>query len=176
MKEVNSSENNQSLAAFIDNDNIFKSVKSCHNNPRGYDIEKVVEYLNDEGDLRFGRIYFNPGDFQGKRSLLHKFNENLIEPVFTDSYDSNGETKSLADSRMIWDIAKVYHEHSEIDKFAIVSGDKDFWPVIRKLHEHGKDGVLMYVEGSEADILRKTAKKIGWKTYSVPPYTKARSR
>lgn len=176
MKKVYSPEDKPPLAAFIDNDNIIKSIRSYNKNARTYDIEKIIEILEAEGQLRIGRAYFNPGDFQGKGNLLHKFNENLIEPIFTDSYKySEKEMKSLADPNMIWDISTIAHERPEIEKFAIVSGDKDFCPIIKKLHERGKKGVLMYVEGSEADILRKTADRIGWKMYNVPPYRKVRS-
>lgn len=158
------------LAAFIDNDNIMKSLREQYESSetRGYDIEKIVKFLQDEGDLRIGKVYLNPGDFQNprKKSLLHKLNMNLFEPVYTDAY----KYKSLTDPNMIWDIAKVFHEQPEIKKFAIISGDKDFLPIMKELHASGKEGVLMYVDGSEAKDLRKTAEKIGWKTYEVPIY------
>jgi len=172
LKRNKSSENQPKLAAFIDNDNIHKGVKEQHEDAIGYDINEVVEYLRDEGDLRFGRVYLNPGDFQGKKGLLHKFNMDLLRPVYTDSY----RHKSLADTNIIWDISEAYHNRPEIEKFAIVSGDKDFLPVMRHLHEGGKDGVLMYVDGTEAKDLRKTANEIGWETYTIPPYKGASNR
>lgn len=164
--------NEPPLAVFIDNDNIYNGIKDQYDNAKGYDIDKLVEFLQDEGDLRFGRVYLNPGDFHGKKYLLHKFNINLIKPVFTDSY----KHKSLADTNIIWDISKTYQERPEIEKYAIVSGDKDFLPVIRRLHEGGKDGLLMCVEGTEARDLRKTAKNIGWKMYDVAPHKEASNR
>lgn len=162
------------LAAFIDNDNIFKSIEERYDDPSvdGYDIEETVEYLQDEGDLRIGKVYLNPSDFGRNQALLHKFNMNLIQPFYTDTY----QHKSLADTNITWDVSKVYHEHPEIEKFAIVSGDKDFLPVVRELHRAGKDGVLMFVEGSEAKDLRKTAEKIGWNTYDIPVFRRASSR
>lgn len=170
MRRHSSKHSSAPLAAFIDNDNIMRSLQDQYESPevRGYDIEKIMKFLEDEGDLRIGKVYLNPGDFQNprKKSLLHKFNMNLFEPVYTDSY----EHKSLADPNMIWDIAQVFHEKPEIRKFAIISGDKDFLPIMKKLHASGKEGVLMYVDGSEAKDLRKTAEKIGWKTYGVPIY------
>ncbi len=175
MKRLNrkqSSESQPKLAVFIDNDNIKNGIDDQYEDAHVYDIDKLVEFLRDEGDLRFGRVYLNPGDFQGKQGLLHKFNINLIRPVFTDSY----EYKSLADTNIIWDISKTYHERPEIEKYAIVSGDKDFLPVIRRLHEGGKDGLIICVEGTEARDLRKTAKNLGWKMYDVPPYKKASNR
>ncbi len=176
LKRNESSENQPKLAAFIDNDNIHKGIKKQYENTKGYDIEKLVEFLQDEGDLRFGRVYLNPGDFQGKQGLLHKFNMDLLRPVYTDTYRYKDDNKSLADTNIIWDISETYHKRPEIEKYAIVSGDKDFLPVIRRLHEKGKDGVLMWVDGEEAKDLRKTANKIGWETYTVPPYKGASNR
>lgn len=163
------------LAAFIDNDNIVKGIEDQYQSSsvQGYDIEKIVEYLKDEGELRIGRVYFNPSDFENvkKKSLLHRFNINLIEPRFTDTY----KHKSLADPNMVWDIAEVFHNHPEIEKFAIISGDKDFLPIMRKLHAAGKDGILIYVDGSEAKDLQETAENIGWKKYEVPVYRRGSS-
>lgn len=160
------------LAAFIDNDNIISGIEEQYDNMRSYNIDKLTEFLRDEGDLKFGKVYFNPSVFDlRKKGLLHKFTMNLLEPVYTDTYKYENGSKSLADPKMVWDIAKVCYEKPEIKKFAIVSGDKDFLPVIRRLHAEGKDGVLMYVDGTEAYDLRKTAEDIGWNTYPVPPYS-----
>jgi len=173
MKKQKNDSKNPPLAAFIDNDNIFNGIRDQYNKERvaGYDIDKVIEFLEDEGDLRFGKVYFNPGEFEkNKLGILHKFKMNLIEPVYTDTYYHKNGRKSLADPNIIWDISEVFHKQPEIKKFAIVSGDKDFLPIIRKLHAEGKKGVLMYVEGTEAGDLRETADKIGWKMYTIPPF------
>ncbi len=174
LKSDHKSRGKPPLAAFIDNDNIINGIRDQYDNSTGYDIEKTLEFVRDEGNLRIGRVYFNPGDFadSNKEKILHKFNMNQFEPVFTDSY----RHKSLTDPNMVWDISEVCYQHPEIEKFVIVSGDKDFLPVIRNLHEKGKDGVLMWVEGCESRDLRETAKKLGWKTYDIPPYKKVTSR
>lgn len=176
LKKEESSEGSPPLAAFIDNDNIKKGIDDQYDSYTGYDIEKTFEILKEEGELRIGKVYFNPGDFQEKGNLLHRFNMNLFEPIFTNTYRYKGDDKSLADPNMIWDVSKVYNNRPEIKKFAIVSGDKDFLPIMRKLHSRGKDGVLIYVSKSAADDLVETAEKIGWETIEAPPYKMTSSR
>jgi len=41
---------------------------------RGYDIEKIGKFLEDEGDLRIGKVYLNPGDFQNPRKKVYFIN------------------------------------------------------------------------------------------------------
>jgi len=162
------------MAVYIDNDNTILSVKD-QTGSTAYDIEKMAKDLGTEGNMVIGRVYLNPGTFSQSR-LMHVFWEQGFQPVYAASYHAGDTIKSLADPQMVLDIQETLYERPSIEKFVIASGDKDFVPVIRKLREKEKEVILMYIEGSEAEILRKDAERLGIKQMEVPIRRRAASR
>ena len=131
----------RSVALFIDHYNILNGYG------KNYDYDVLVEAANKEGQMVFGRVYLLTD--RSSKEMLYEFFKRGIEPVYAPQYN----TKSLADPMLVCDIMQTLYERPFIETFVIVSGDKDFIPVIRKISEHGKRAIVIGVEGSTAPSL-----------------------
>jgi len=159
------------VGIFIDHENIEISIKeNLGGKNKRYDIEKVVERAKENGQLVVGKVYII--HTRGSTSeYYHKFYENGIEPVYTPKYLYEEESKSLADPMMICDIMETLYERPKISVFLLLTNDKDFIPVIRKLAEHGKKVILMVVKGKSlaADLVEECNNR-GFPVEDIPVF------
>jgi uncharacterized protein (TIGR00288 family) len=146
------------VALFIDHYNILNGCKKIGIN--NYNYEVLVEAASKVGQIVLGRVYLVTD--KSSVGMLHKFFEFGIEPVYAPQYRTGDEdeSKSLADPMLVCDIMQTLHERPFIKTFVIVSGDKDFIPVIRRIAEQGKRVIVIGVEGSTADPLIKECNRL----------------
>jgi len=142
------------VAVFIDHSNIFNS---CVNAQEKYDFELISRFVQTLGIPVVGKVYLNAnikgGDAGLVDRLFYKYFENGYEPVYAPEYIYLEHSKSLSGSMMARDIIQTVYEKPYVDTFVIVSGDKDFLPVVRKLVELNKSVVVLGVEASTAQPL-----------------------
>ena len=139
------------VALFIDHYNI---LDGCSNvGIPGYNYDVLVEVASNAGQMVLGRVYLVTD--RSSAGMLHKFFGFGIEPVYAPNYETGAKDKkkSLADPMLVCDIMQTLYERPFIETFVIVSGDKDFIPVIRKISEHGKRAIIIGVENSTAKSL-----------------------
>jgi len=151
----------QGVALFIDHYNIFDGCKDI--GIPDYNYEVLVEVANKAGRMVLGRTYLITDESSGGK--LYKFFEFGIEPVYAPQYRTGDEdeTKSLADPMMVCDIMQTLYERPFVETFIIVSGDKDFIPVIRKISEHGKQVTIIGVEKITAKALTTECARLNFK-------------
>ena len=117
-----------------------------------FHYSEILE-ANEDWVVVIGKIYMLLGR-HGQESFLFRLWESNIHPIYVPVFPTqNGDVKSLADPRMICDIIEVLYNNPNIDLFVIVSGDKDFIPVIRKIAEKGKNACVIGVGKTTADSL-----------------------
>ena len=146
------------VALFIDHYNI---LDGCHNvDIPGYNYDVLVEVASKAGQMVLGRVYLVTD--RSSAGMLHKFFGFGIEPVYAPEYKTGDDEKrkSLADPMMVCDIMQTLYERPFIKTFVIVSGDKDFIPLIRKIAEHGKWAIVIGVEGSTSYPLIKECNRL----------------
>ncbi|MEA1895344.1 MAG: NYN domain-containing protein [Euryarchaeota archaeon] len=146
------------VALFIDHYNI---LDGCSNvGIPGYNYDVLVGVASKAGQMVLGRVYLVTD--RSSAGMLHKFFEFGIEPVYAPEYKTGNDEKrkSLADPMMVCDIMQMLYERSFIETFVIVSGDKDFIPLIRKIAEHGKRAIVVGVEGSTSYPLIKECNRL----------------
>lgn len=146
------------VALFIDHYNI---LDGCSNvGIPGYTYDVLVEVASKAGQMVLGRVYLVTD--RSSAGMLHKFFEFGIEPVYAPEYKTGDDEKrkSLADPMMVCDIMQTLYERPFIKTFVIVSGDKDFIPLIRKIAEHGKRAIVVGVEGSTSYPLIKECDRL----------------
>lgn len=88
---------------------------------------------------KFGRIILSKVYLDTSRcgSKLYELYKRGFEIVHTPCYKDNDKIrKSLADPIIICDTIKTLYENPYIDTFIIVSGDKDFVPLIRLISQY----------------------------------------
>jgi uncharacterized protein (TIGR00288 family) len=147
--------NEQGVALFIDHYNILNGCKNKGIVDYNYDV--LIEVAKKMGRIVFGRVYLLTGRESERR--LDEFFKRGIEPIYAPEYIK----KSLADPMIICDIMEVLYERPFIQTFIIVSGDKDFIPVIRKISEHGKSAIIIAVGNSTADAIIEECSRLNFK-------------
>jgi len=170
MESAGLKSNKELVGIFIDHENINISIaKNSDKNPKLYDIlydiEAIAKRGGEEGRIVIGKVYA-PRLNEGKSFKFHK---NGIDPIYTPEYKNEKYSKSLADPMMICDIMETLYEREEISVYMILTNDKDFIPVIRKLSEHGKKVILMSVKGpSLSDDLVKECNDKSFPVEEIP--------
>ena len=146
------------VALFIDHYNI---LDGCSNvGIPGYTYDVLVEVASKAGQMVLGRVYLVTD--RSSAGMLHKFFEFGIEPVYAPEYKTGDDEKrkSLADPMMVCDIMQTLYERPFIKTFVIVSGDKDFIPLLRQIAKHGKRAIVIGVEGSTSYPLIKECDRL----------------
>ena len=135
-----------STAAFLDFENVYLGI------PRVLDqkewIRSVVEKLLKElGDLpNILKAYGNWENYDQASSVVSRLG---FQPIYTLSQHG----KNSADLEMSLDIHKLLLTNDDIQQFVIISGDRDFIPIARRVAEAGKDlTVVSFSRCSSADL------------------------
>ncbi len=137
------------IALFIDNDNI---EISCTNTiKKSYDYDILIKECEKYGRIVLSKVYF---DTIKSRRLYELFKRGIV-PVYTPCYPNGNMRKSLADPMIICDVMRTLYEKPYIDTFIIVSGDKDFVPLIRSICQHHdkKRLIVIGVDNSAAELV-----------------------
>jgi len=150
------------VVLFIDHENLFISWREHPSNSdkSNYNYDILVDIARKEGRLMGAYIYLR-SDRKSNEYLYNLFKRG-ITPVYTPQYGKeNG--KSLCDPMMICDIMQTLYERPFIKTFVIVTGDKDFIPLIRKINEHGKRVIIVGVENTTSQALIEECTRLGFK-------------
>ena len=81
-----------------------------------------------------------------------------LEPIYCPVFNSNevnSKSKSLADPMMIIDIIETLLKNNTITTIVLITGDKDFIPIIRKIKEYGKKVILISTENTASALIRE---------------------
>ncbi len=130
----------QSIAVFVDYDNIEIGVKSTLR--REFDVSLALEALKERGDIVAKFAYAN---WSRQESATRQMAENAVQMV--QRIPSPRGDKNGADINLALDALEMAFTHEHVTAFAIVSGDSDFIPLVNKLKEFGK---TVYVVGGKA--------------------------
>ena len=153
------------IAAFIDYDNISISLK---NREEQLDYDKLLEIVNSEGYMIKGRIYLA---YDGRTSSkMYELWKRGFQPVHVPTFRAENSRKSLADSQIICDIMESLLKNHDVEQVVIVSGDKDFIPVIRKIAEWGKEVRIIAVSNSLSNDLSEECIRLGFKVICYDLY------
>jgi uncharacterized protein (TIGR00288 family) len=128
------------VAMFIDFENLVYGVENTESeqDELNYDVDivRLVRFVRDEGRLVLGRAYAdwrNPGVRQHQRDLYAQG----IETVNVFGRRHGNEVKNSVDVSLAVDAVRSLYEY-EFDTFVLISGDRDFLPLLRVVREHGK--------------------------------------
>ena len=133
------------IALLVDFDNVVLGLEDP-----GFDIELVVNALRERGTIVLGRVY---GDWYRHNRHRRKLMEQGLELVETPAFGP--VIKNSADIRIALDGFEIGLTQSHIDTFAIVSGDSDFLPLIKKLQALGRRVLVICGNRFTSDMLRR---------------------
>lgn len=127
------------VAMFIDFENLVYGVENNESSEHALeydvDIQRIVRFVRDEGRLVLARAYAdwrNAGVRQHQRDLYVQG----IETVNVFGRRHGGEVKNAVDVALAVDAVRSLYER-QFDTFVLISGDRDFLPLLRVVREHG---------------------------------------
>jgi len=151
---------NRPVAVFFDNENVFYG--SLHNAKSFPNYKAIMDKA-----CEFGRIVHAVAicDWTRLAKGIPHISSAGISPVFSchamTAYDTNGNKQkyvgkqSSSDSQLHVNIYELMIGHPEIEVYVIVSGDRDFVPLVHSLRRFGK---LVYVISEEVSLAWDLAK------------------
>ncbi len=143
--EPNNGWSGAKIALLVDFDNVVLGLEDP-----GFDIELVVNALRERGTIVLGRVY---GDWYRHNRHRRKLMEQGLELVETPAFGP--VIKNSADIRIALDGFEIGLTQPHIDTFAIVSGDSDFLPLIKKLQSLGRRVLVICGNRFTSDMLRR---------------------
>ena len=147
------------VAVFIDFENIYISV---HNR---YDTDPNFEYVMDKcaeyGRITIARAYADWYRYPRVTSALYA---HSIEPMYVPTYyyerdksHSTGAIKNSVDIHMCIDAIKTLYGYPNIASYVLVTGDRDFIPVVNTIRQSGKFVSVIGVGGAASSHLAQSA-------------------
>jgi len=144
----------RTVAVFVDAENLFKGYGKLviPPVPMSEIIRRIVDAAEREagaGRIAVARAYAdwnNPGLAEYQREV------ELSRVTTVQVFPAGIQTKNAADIQLVVDSLK-YADDESLEVFAIVSGDGDFVPLVRRLHELGKYVVGATLEGLGTNTL-----------------------
>ncbi|MDP8228694.1 MAG: NYN domain-containing protein [Candidatus Electryoneaceae bacterium] len=142
-------EETKTVALFIDAENLIRPIEE---RIESFNLSIIIARLREEGRIIVSRAY---GDWSKSpcRNYVREFSSFGIETMEVFS-DSRG--KNTADILIAADMMELCFSAPSPDIFAIISGDRDFVPLVQRLRRHGKIVIGLGVEEATSEILKNT--------------------
>lgn len=147
------------VAVFIDFENVYVSVRDKLNaNPN---FEAIMDRCGDLGRVVISRAYADWYRYPRVTSALYA---NAIEPIYvaTYYYDKDmGRTgraiKNSVDMNLCIDAMKTLFTNPNISRFVLVTGDRDFIPLVNSIRQQGKEVYIIGIGGAASTHLAQSA-------------------
>jgi uncharacterized protein (TIGR00288 family) len=147
------------VAVFIDFENIYISVHDRHDADPNFEyvMDKCAEY----GRITIARAYADWYRYPRVTSALYAHG---IEPMYVPTYyyqrdksHSVSAIKNSVDIHLCIDAIKVLYGYPNIGSYVLVTGDRDFIPVVNTIRQYGKWVVVIGVGGAASAHLAQSA-------------------
>ena len=147
------------VAVFIDFENIYISVRNRYDaNPN---FESIMELCHRYGRVTVARAY---ADWYRYPRVTHALYANAIEPMYVPTYQYDrvkGRTgqaiKNSVDMHLCVDMMKALYAFDTIETYVLITGDRDFIPLINAVRQAGKRTVVIGVAQATASHLVQAA-------------------
>jgi uncharacterized LabA/DUF88 family protein len=145
----------QDVAVYLDFENLYVSLKTTVKMDPNFDV--LMEKCREFGRVTVARAYADWSEFT--RILTSQMFANGFEPVYVPTrkfYDAKtrGEArKNSVDIHITIDIVKSLFLHENVDVFILISGDRDYVPLINQIRQHGKSVYAIGVAGCTSSEL-----------------------
>jgi uncharacterized protein (TIGR00288 family) len=140
VKNQTEKQSQNTIAVFIDFENIYYS--SLNNFGEEPDLMIIRNLCEKKGGIASIQAF---GDWVRFNEQINSLQTSGIQPVFTPL--SRAE-KSSADTFICVSAMKLLMQNQNINTLILVSGDRDFIPLLNELRSLGKNTFLMGVPGS----------------------------
>ncbi len=147
------------VAVFIDFENIYISVRNRYEaNPN---FESIMDLCQRYGRVTIARAY---ADWYRYPRVTNALYANAIEPMYVPTYHydrDQGRTgraiKNSVDMHLCIDLMKTLYAFDNIGTYVLITGDRDFIPLINAVRQLGKRTVVIGVAQATASHLAQSA-------------------
>ncbi|MCB8939811.1 MAG: NYN domain-containing protein [Ardenticatenaceae bacterium] len=144
----------EDLALFFDFENIAISLRK--QNGQNPDFKKIIAWFSQYGRIAVARAY---GDWAVHHKFMFPLRENKFEPVFvptiTNHYNGSTIIKNAVDMKIAVEATAVLYTRPHITTYGLLTGDKDYLPLIEHMRNLGKKVIAVAVEENTASSLRE---------------------
>lgn len=169
------------VAVFIDFENVYVSVhEKLDASPN---FESIMDRCNDIGRVVIARAYADWYRYPRITSALYA---NGIEPIYVPTYyydKDMGRTgraiKNSVDMNLCIDAMKSLFINANVEKFVLITGDRDFIPLVNSIRQQGKEVFIIGIGGAASTHLAQSADEFIFYEQLVgktPPPAARRSR
>ncbi len=147
------------VAVFIDFENIYISVRNRYEaNPN---FESIMEQSQLHGRVTIAKAY---ADWYRYPRVTNALYANAIEPMYVPTYHydrDRGRTgsaiKNSVDMHLCIDMMKTLYAYDNITTYVLVTGDRDFIPLVNAIRQQGKRTLVIGVADATASHLAQAA-------------------
>ncbi|MFZ9857435.1 MAG: NYN domain-containing protein [Roseiflexaceae bacterium] len=147
------------VAVFIDFENIYVSVRDkLDTNPN---FEIIMDRCNELGRVILARAYADWYRYPRITSALYA---NNIEPMYVPTYyydKDAGRTgrpiKNSVDMNLCIEAMRTLFTMPGLSTFVLITGDRDFIPLVNSIRQQGKDVIIIGVGGAASSHLAQSA-------------------
>jgi uncharacterized protein (TIGR00288 family) len=147
------------VAVFIDFENVYVSVRDkLDANPN---FEMIMDRCEDFGRVVIARAYADWYRYPRVTSALYA---NGIEPMYVPTYYYDRELgrtgraiKNSVDMNLCIDAMKTLYTNTNIAKFVLATGDRDFIPLVNTIRQQGKEVIIIGIGGAASAHLAQSA-------------------
>jgi len=144
----------EDIALFFDFENISISLRK--QNEPGPNFKKIMTWFSQLGRVVLARAY---ADWTAHKTFLMPLQANDFDPVFVTTHTSygNGGTavKNAVDMQIAVEATAVSYTHPNITTFGLLTGDKDYLPLVQHLRGMGKKVIVLAVQDCTSTLLKK---------------------
>ena len=129
------------VAVYIDYENLYISLRSTVGKNPNFDV--IMDKCREFGRLTITRAYADWSEFA--RVVTSQLFASGVEPIyvptrkFYDAKTRSQATKNSVDIHITIDIIRDVLLSKNIDIFVLVSGDRDFVPLMNQIRAAGKE-------------------------------------
>lgn len=146
------------VAVFIDFENVYVSVREKFDATPNFEL--IMDRCEDYGRIVIARAYADWYRYPRVTSALFA---NGVEPMYVPTYYYDREVgrtgrpiKNSVDIHLCIDAMRTLYTQTHIDKFVLVTGDRDFIPLVNAIRQHGKEVIIIGIGGAASAHLAQS--------------------
>ncbi len=140
------------VAVVIDYENLFYSAQNLYSSYP--DLDLLIKLCEKRGRIATCQAYADWTKFQDRIQELFKAG---IQPVFSPVSRSG---KSSADTIICVHTMKLFYANPNLETLLLVSGDRDFIPLVVELRSMGKKVFIVGINGSFSEDLKEVSDEV----------------
>ena len=147
------------VAVFVDFENVYVSVREKFDATPNFEL--IMDRCEDYGRIVIARAYADWYRYPRVTSALFA---NGVEPMYVPTYYYDrdiGRTgrpiKNSVDIHLCIDAMRTLYSEPNIHKFVLVTGDRDFIPLVNAIRQRGKDVIIIGIGGAASAHLAQSA-------------------